>query len=163
MSARLPELALPIRIRRAGPADRRDVARMLSGMDRDGLYHRHFAHGDAPNAALLKRLDEVDGRDRMVVVAQGPDGRLVGHGEYAPDGAGVEFALMVLPAWRGRGIARAMLDELAREASAAGYAKMHGQIQAGNTAMLYLAQAVGFACEASEEPSVLMVTQALQS
>lgn len=163
MSARLPELALPVRIRRAGPADRRDVARMLAGMDRDGLYHRHFSHGDAPNAALLKRLDEVDGRDRMVVVAQGPDGRVVGHGEYAPDGSGVEFALMVLPAWRGRGIAGAMLRQLAREARAAGHEEIHGQIQAGNTAMLYLAQAAGFACEASDEPAVLVVRQALQT
>lgn len=161
MSGRLPALMVPVRLRTAGASDRPAVARLIAGMDREGLYQRHFAHGDGPNTALLKRLEGADGRRGAVLVAEADDGRLVAHGEFVADDGGVEFALMVLPAWRGLGIARRLLDRLHRQAAAAGHRRMHGYVQSGNTAMLRIAQELGFTCEGSDDPAVMLVSRPL--
>lgn len=162
MSARLPELALPALIREADAHDRAGVARMLAAMDRDGLYQRHFAHGEGPKLALLDRLEHAAARCQVVIVAEAADGRIVGHGEYVPEGDRVEFALMVLPAWRGRGIARDILLRLAARAGAAGYREMYGLIQADNTAMLCLARQAGLANMGEAEPYVLRASLRLE-
>ena len=61
MTARQPWAAemTEFQLRAAIPQDRERVAGFLAAMDREGLYQRHFAHGEAPNLALLNRLDAV--------------------------------------------------------------------------------------------------------
>jgi hypothetical protein len=83
VSAREPWADVALRgIRAAGREDRFEVAGLLARMDRDGLYERHFAHGEAPNHALLRRLDDVDGINRVALLAVGADDTAIGHAEY---------------------------------------------------------------------------------
>jgi GNAT superfamily N-acetyltransferase len=111
MSAREPWAGVDIRpaITTDGPA----IRTFLAAMDRDGLYERHFAHGEAPNLALIDRLARLDGRQRTMFLAVGADSTVIGHAEYVADRETAEFALMLLPAFRGAGIGRQPAGRLA--------------------------------------------------
>jgi len=124
------------RIRPATQADHPALAGLIRQMDKSGLYERHFAHGDAPNQALLQRLAEADGRDRVVLLGVGADGTAIAHAEYVSVAAVAEFALMVLPAWRGRGLGQALLAALLAIAGRSGQSRLPALIQAGNTAAI---------------------------
>jgi GNAT superfamily N-acetyltransferase len=91
---------------------------------------RHFAHGEAPNHALLGRLAGADGHDRVVLLGVGAGGTVIGHAEYVAEAGAAEFALMVAPPWRDCGVGKALLAVLLATAADAGQRKMHGLIQA---------------------------------
>lgn len=150
-----------VRTRAAGIPDREGVARLLQEMDRQGLYQRHFAHGEGPNLALLARFEQLGHGRHAMVVAHTADGHIIGHGEYAPAADGVEFALLVQPQWRRQGVARAMLKRLCRLAAAAGEPEIIGLVKADNLSMLYLARALGFLVEPSDETAVLRISRNL--
>lgn len=163
MSARQPWAldAMEIRVRSASPDDRERVARFLAAMDRDGLYQRHFAYGEAPNQALLARLAASDLRDRVGILAVGPDGEIVGHAEYVAIAGRAEYALMLLPRVRGRGLGRRLLAALVEIATAAGQCELHGIIQAGNTPALQLSLRMGFRVVPGAERTTVIVSREL--
>lgn len=163
MSARQPWAAglMEIRLRAVTPLDREPVARFLAAMDREGLYQRHFAHGDAPNLALLARLAASDGRERVGLIAVGPEGEVLGHAEYVATAGSAEYALMLLPRMRGRGLGRRMLAALLEIATEAGQHELHGIIQAGNTPALQLSLRMGFRVIPGEDRTVVIVSREL--
>ncbi|WP_310449424.1 GNAT family N-acetyltransferase [Sulfuritalea sp.] len=164
MSARQPWAAdfLEVEVRPAGASDRNQVAGFLAAMDRAGLYQRHFSHGEAPNLALLRRLDAVDWRDRVAVLAVGFNGQVLGHGEYVAADGRAEFALMVLPQYRAHGIGGRLLQALLGIAVAAGQQEMHGIIQAGNTQALKLTLKHGFGIVSGDDPTTVIVSRSLK-
>lgn len=157
MSAREPWAR--VAIRPAGLADADAIAKFLAAMDRDGLYERHFAHGEAPNRALLERLGKVDGGGRAMYLAVGADGTAIGHAEYVANAESAEFALMVLPAWRGAGIGGELLSALLVGAARAGLAEMHGIIQATNTRAIRLARKLGFQVRPGGDRTTVIVSR----
>ena len=160
MSAREPWAGVAIRpaITTDGPA----IRTFLAAMDRDGLYERHFAHGEAPNLALIDRLARLDDRQRTMFLAVGADSTVIGHAEYVADRETAEFALMLLPAFRGAGIGRQLLDALLTTAASAGLQTMHGIIQAINTRAIQLARKRGFNVRSGEERTTVIVSRPLQ-
>ncbi len=160
MSAREPWAGVAIRpaITTDGPA----IRTFLAAMDRDGLYERHFAHGEAPNLALIDRLARLDGRQRTMLLAVGAEGTVIGHAEYVADGEAAEFALMLLPAFRGAGIGSLLLGTLLSAATNAGLLAMHGIIQATNTRAIQLARKRGFHARSGEERTTVIVSRPLQ-
>jgi len=152
---------MAIRLRMASPNDRERVARFLAEMDRDGLYQRHFAYGEAPNLALLARLAASDLRDRVSVLAVGPDGEVLGHAEYVAIEDGAEYALMLLPRVRGLGLGRRLLGALIEIATAAGQGELHGIIQAGNTPALQLSLRMGFRVVPGADRTTVIVSREL--
>ncbi len=163
MSARPPwtDELVPIRLRAAGPEDHERVARFLAAMDRDGLYQRHFAHGAAPNQALLSRLAATDGIDRVAVIALNLAGEALAHAEYVATDGGAEYALMVLPELRSNGLGRRLLSALQELAAAAGQRQMHGIIQAGNTPAIQLALKLGFRVVPGADRTTVIVSRDL--
>jgi acetyltransferase len=159
MSAREPWAGVDIRpaITTDGPA----IRTFLAAMDRDGLYERHFAHGEAPNLALIDRLARLDGRQRTMFLAVGADSTVIGHAEYVADRETAEFALMLLPAFRGAGIGRRLLDALLTTAASAGLQTMYGIIQATNTRAIQLARKRGFHVRPGEERTTVIVSRQL--
>ncbi|MCF8151503.1 MAG: GNAT family N-acetyltransferase [Burkholderiaceae bacterium] len=145
-------------IRSAVPSDRDRVERFLAAMDREGLYQRHFGHGQAHNLALLRRIDALDHRSRVAVLALARDGELAGHGEYVAEYGVAEFALMVLPRFRCHGLARRMLQALLDIAAAAGLHRVHGMIQASNARALSVALNCGFQVLPGDDPRVVIVS-----
>ena len=160
MSAREPWAG--VAIRRAIITDAATIRNFLAAMDRDGLYERHFAHGEAPNLALLARLAKTDGRRRAMFLAVGADGTVIGHAEYVASGDAAEFALMLLPAFRGAGIGRQLLDTLLSAAAGAGLQTLHGIIQATNTRAIQLARKRGFQVRSGGEWTTVIVSRQLQ-
>ncbi|MDP1610775.1 MAG: GNAT family N-acetyltransferase [Sulfuritalea sp.] len=165
MSARQPWAAglIDIQLRAASADDREAVARFLAAMDGEGLYQRHFAHGDAPNLALLSRVAAVDQRDRVVVLAVDGHGEVIAHAEYVAADARAEFALMVLPRFRALGIGRRLLQALQGIASAAGQRELHGIIQASNTGALKLTLNSGFRVIPGGDATSVIVSRQLPS
>lgn len=163
MSARQPwAMARPaISIRSASHDDRAAIAAFLADMDRGGLYERHFAHGNAPNLALLERLALADGHNRVVQLGVGADGTVIGHAEYVAAGGAAEFALMVLPAWRDCGLGKALLNALLEIATQAGQREMLGLIQATNTRALMVARKHGFGVRPGDDRRTVLVSRPL--
>ncbi len=163
MSARQPWVVAEtgLYIRSAIFPDRAALAEFLAAMDPDGLYERHFAHGEAPNHALLGRLASADGLDRVVLLGVGAGGTVIGHAEYVAEAGAAEFALMVAPAWRDRGVGKALLAVLLATAAAAGQREMHGMIQATNTRALMVARKHGFGIRSGEDPRTVIVSRQL--
>lgn len=164
MSARQPwtDEFMPIRLRTAGAEDHERVARFLAAMDRDGLYQRHFAHGEAPNLALLSRLAATDGIGRVAVIALNHAGEVLAHAEYVATDGGAEYALMVLPELRGIGLGRRLLAALQELAAAAGQRQMHGIVQAGNTPAIQLALKLGFRVVPGADRTTVIVSRDLE-
>nr|WP_275540531.1 GNAT family N-acetyltransferase [Sulfurisoma sediminicola] len=81
------------------------------------------------NVPLDMEWDEFDATSRHVV-AFDPAGAAIGTGRLLPDGHLGRMA--VLPAWRGRGVGRALLERLLEIAAAAGQRELvlHAQTQA---------------------------------
>lgn len=152
---------MQIRLRTGGPDDRDRVARFLAAMDRDGLYQRYFAHGEAANLALLGRLDASDGGDRVGLLALAPDGEVLGHAEYVAIAGSAEYALMLLPQVRGIGLGRRLLAALLEIAKIAGQRKMHGIILASNTPALQLSLKLGFRVVPGAERGTVIVSREL--
>lgn len=163
MSARqtVATMSRQFRIRSAVPSDRGQVERLLAGMDRAGLYQRHFAYGDAPNQALLKRMSLLDHRQRVAVLAFAADGAVIGQAEYVAETGAAEFALMVLPRYRGQGIGQRMLQALLDIAMAAGLDRMHGMIQAANRGAIRVARECGFQVVPGDDRAVVIVSRTL--
>jgi GNAT superfamily N-acetyltransferase len=163
MSARQPWAATvpDVKVRSAGPEDRARIGRFLAAMDREGLYQRHFQHGDAPNQALLGRLDQLDHASRVAVLAVGGDGEVRGHAEYVAEHGAAEFAFMVLPEWRGYGIGSRLLLALLDIAAEAGLQEIHGMIQASNRRALQLVLRMGFRVVPGDDATVVIVSRYL--
>jgi acetyltransferase len=94
---------------------------------------------------LLRLLLEVDPRSHVALGAFDGE-RLVGEARYArrEDPAEADFAIAVGDAWRGSGLARRLMQELARAARRAGIERLEGEVLAGNEAMLAFATQEGF-------------------
>ncbi len=162
MTARPPWAATcGLRIRHANANDRDALAGFLGEMDAAGLYQRHFAHGQAPNLALLERLDAANGGDRVVMLAVDSARRVVGHAEYVAGDGEAEFALMVLSNWRDCGIGQSLLDALVAAATDAGLRRLHGMIQATNTRALQVVRKRGFRVAAGDDATTVIVSRTL--
>ena len=101
------------------------------------------------HVAVVALADTHDGLNRMVAEA-----RYIVMTE-APDRA--EFALTVADDWQGQGLGQALLHRLSRYAATEGLQTLHGQVLAGNEAMLGLLTGMGaqLRSEGSEVQAVL--------
>lgn len=95
---------------------------------------------DAMDALPLHRLHQGDGRYLVAWL----DGEPVGHLHLA-DGAPPEVQdLFVVEAWRGRGIATALLDAAESAALAAGHAELRMEVSLDNAAARALYERLGY-------------------
>jgi GNAT superfamily N-acetyltransferase len=109
-----------------------------------------------------------DAQTELQLVAANRDADLediVGGVRYAgaPGGHDCEFAITVIDAWQGQGLARLMLEAIMGAARECGFEHMEGYILASNAAMLGLARKLGFASVPSPEgPAVRLMRCALR-
>lgn len=109
------------------------------------------------------RLSQIDYDREMALVAERLDGALLGVARLAsdPDGASAEFALLVRSDMQDQGLGRTLLSALLDHARARKIGSVWGAVATGNTAMLDMARAFGFASERTEDPAQLRVTKVL--
>ena len=117
-------------------SDRSRYARFLTAVPR---LPRHW----------VDDLVDVDHRDREALGALDPaTGEGIGVARYVrldEDPAEAEFAIAVVDAWQGRGLGRALLQELVDAARANGIARLSGDVLAENDRMLALGRSAASA------------------
>lgn len=136
-------------------SDREAMRRYLHAMSDADRWLR-FHGGVKPDAArLLDHLTLADGTRHVALVAvvAGEGGeRIVGEACFVrPAGqAQAEFAISVAAEWQGRGLAGALLRELARQAAAAGVPGLVGEVLPGNRRMAAFLRREGYALRSDD-------------
>jgi acetyltransferase len=146
---------------REDDADRlQDAIRALSV---DSSYRRFFSPLRELPPKLLERATHPEpGRELqlVVVIDEGAGEAIIGGARYGalPAAGECEFAVAIVDAWHGFGLARRLLETLIRCARDHGFTRMEGYVLATNMRMLALARRLGFAEMASSEgPTVRTV------
>jgi acetyltransferase len=150
-----------ITIRPSLPQDvelQRTFFRTLSPESR---YYRFLTRiGELP-PAMAEAFANVDYRRHLALIAEvfeGDSEIMVGEARYVVDAHNpdvAEFAMAVADDWHARGIARALLDRLEREAIACGLRSLVGDTLVTNAAMMGLARRAGFTVRASPDDARL--------
>ena len=111
------------------------------------------------------RLSQIDYDREMALVAERPDGALLGVARLAgdPEGATAEFALMVRSDMQGRGLGRLLLGALLDHAQARGLREVWGDVAAINDSMLDMARVFGFERQVGEDVARVRVTKTFAS
>lgn len=150
-----------VRAIRAEDADKLQAA--IRALSPESRYSRFFSALRELPPQLLERATHPDAKGDLQLVAvagSGVEEAIVAGTRYAAtatDGD-CEFAVAVVDAWHGRGLARLLLETLMRTAHARGFARMEGYILASNVPMLALAKRLGFmTVESPEGPTVRLV------
>jgi GNAT superfamily N-acetyltransferase len=155
-----------VRAIRATDADElQDAIRSLSV---ESSYTRFFsALAELPPRLLERATHPEPGRELQLVAVVEEGGRetIVGGARYGalPAAGDCEFAVAIVDAWHGFGLARRLLEILIQCARERGFERMEGYVLATNMRMLDLARRLGFvetAC--TEGPAVRTVRRDLR-
>ena len=120
-------------IRRARPRDAADIARMANALN------RHEALSPRAFTAAIVRRDAFGRRRAFRVLVAEARGRVVGYASFVA-GYNTDIAarelwmhdLFVQPTWRGRGVGRALVTAVAREAARRGFVCLEWGVRATN-------------------------------
>ena len=135
-------------LRPVRPEDEPAVIALLQSLDVEIVRLRFFAHIRHFGHAMAARMTQIDYDRELALVLHVRDQpeqlRAIGTVISDPDGVEAEFALLVHQDYARLGLGRHMLQALVEHARRSGVALVWGQVLAENTAMLGLAQALGF-------------------
>lgn len=118
--------------------DRARIVQAFRALDPASIYTRFFAPKKTVSDGELRRLTAGEGgRDvvRIATVGDGSEEMIVGIGHCVLDGSAADIAFLVAEEYRGRGIAGALLRQLADIARARGITRFEADVLADNTAM----------------------------
>jgi acetyltransferase len=150
-----------LRAIRAEDADKLQTA--IRSLSRESRYSRFFSAVRELSPQWLARATHPDAKTELQLVAvigAGLEEEIIGGARYVATGmeGDCEFAVAVVDACHGRGVARLLLETLMPAAHARGFAHMEGYILATNARMLGLAKRLGFEkVKNPEDPSVCLV------
>jgi len=154
-------------------ADAAEIVQAFARMSPQSRYLRFMQHKRELDREALERGVRPLAGEEFVFVATVPaaDGiDIVGAARFVRSASNLgaqrsicEFSISVDDAWRGSGLARALLAALMRRARHAGYRSIEGFVLAANAPMLGLAHRLGFsAALLPGEPSVKRVWRSLR-
>lgn len=143
----------PVEFRAIRPDDDVRLNRLFYRLSSESLYLRFFTPMTRPNAAMVRRLVNLDYVDRLALVAV-VDDEIIGVARYdrtaalAPaalevDPGEAEAAVIVEDAWQGRGIATRLLWRLSAAAVARGVHTFTASVLASNRRMVRLLSVIG--------------------
>ena len=144
------------------------VVEAFKGLSADSRYRRFMAPLHDLSAQTVQATTHPDPARELVLVAvagTSTAGPLVGGVRYvAADRDRCEFAVTIIDAWQGVGLARQLMEQLIAIAGARGFHTMHGYVLASNHPMLALARRLGFDDQpCPEEHGVRLITRPLPS
>ena len=143
-----------VHVRAAGPDDADGIASFLRDLSSEARWFRFMGLGVNVERAAHQLVALGTG---LVAVA-GPDGEIVAHASFIPDGADrAELAFAVADAWQGHGIATILLAHLAQLAQASGIETLIAWVHPSNHRMLQLLRESGFPVEVRSEPGLLEI------
>ena len=139
----------------------------IAGLSRETMRLRFLSALRSLTPQMLARFTQVDYDREMAFVAlveQAGKEREIGVCRYTslPDGATVEYAIVVADEWHGKGLGRIMMERLIEVAQARGFRTIVGFVLASNEAMLRLCTRLGFVVATDvDDHSLRLVTLAL--
>lgn len=143
---------------------RRDDGELLdalfAGLSMRSRYLRFHSPIPRMTPGMRLALLDVDGRDRIALVAEADDGTPVGIARMirdrgSPDEA--EIAVTVVDAWHRRGIGRRLVVAVAERAMAVGVRRLSARVLPGNPAALGLFRAVFPVCFTRRDDDALVL------
>jgi len=153
-----------ILLRPIRPEDEAQHARFLSRIDAEDLQLRFFhAIRSFPRSALA-RFTQIDYDREMAFIAVSageagvPETLGVVRACSDPDGVNAEFAILVRSDLKGRGLGVILMNKIVAYCRGRGIARLVGEILAGNSRMLALAQQIGFVDAPGEGGGTCRVT-----
>ena len=168
-----------VTIRPIRPEDATIEHEFVQDLSPEARYLRFMGSVKELTPGMLARFTQVDYDREMALIGvvdesrppreggagEPPRERQVGVARYVvnPDWTSCEFAVVVAEDWKGRGLARHLMQQLVALARERGLETMSGQIFASNSRMLDLARTLGFAIEdAPDDPLVRTATLRLR-
>jgi RimJ/RimL family protein N-acetyltransferase len=138
-----------VRLREIRPDDQDEVRQAFARLSNESRYTRFMSSIKELSPQMLDRAVHLQTEREIGLVAEAdaPDGiDIVGGARYyiEPDGDSCEFAVTVVDAWQGVGLASRLMRELIQAARERGLRRMEGFVLAGNTSMLDLARRLDF-------------------
>ena len=144
-------------IRPIRPEDADAHAAMFSRLTPEDVRFRFFSALRTLSPERLARMTQVDYDREMAFVATRANGDTVGVSRLVREGDGTgEFAIVVQPDMRGRGLARRLMQRLIEWGGQQGLTAIVGQVLADNAPMLGFMRALGFTLHRMpDEPEVM--------
>jgi acetyltransferase len=150
-----------VTIRPTLPQDAELQREFFRALSAKGRYFRFMTPVNEVPEAVAQRFISIDYRSHLALLAEVfEDGRetMIGEARYVVDlrdPTTCEFAIAVADDWQARGLARALLDRLERQAGASGIRRMLANTLLANKAMIGLAARTGYAVRANREDATL--------
>ena len=148
--------------------DREKLQDAIRSLSVQSSYYRFFSPMRELPRKLLDRATRPEPERELqlvAVVGEGAEEKIVAGARYGalPGTRDCEFAVAIVDAWQGLGLARPLLETLIETARGRGFERMEGYVLATNGRMLALARRLGFTEMASSEgPTVRMVRRDLR-
>ena len=150
-------------IRPIRPADADPLRQGFELLEPDEIRQRFLHAVTELTPDMADRLTRPDAKREFALVAAEPlppGEALVGavaRASISDSGRDSEFAILVSHYIAGLGLGRHLMRRLVRWAKGRKLERLHGDVQEHNTAMLALAQSLGFRREPTEEPGLVRV------
>jgi acetyl-CoA synthetase (ADP-forming)/acetyltransferase len=146
-------------IRPIRPEDAQAHAAMVARVPPDDLRFRFFTALREISPEQMVRLTQIDySREMAFIAVRAADGSTAGVARAVCEslGSSAEFAILVEPAAKGRGLAAHLMGRLIDWARAQGIGRLTGQVLADNHPMLAFVRHLGFATSSMpDEPDVV--------
>ena len=158
-----------ITIRPIEPEDRENEQEFVKNLSPGSRYRRFLSHITELSPALLDQFTAVRYPDSMALVATVPSGnreKQIGVARYARERAtnSADVAIVVADEWHGQGIGNELLRRVLAVAQSACIETAQSLVLRDNTAMLRLAERLGFVlCEYPDDPVLLRISKQLQA
>jgi RimJ/RimL family protein N-acetyltransferase len=137
---------LLVTIRPIRPDDKTELAAGLERLSPESRRRRFLTAKPRFTSGELRYLTEVDGFDHVALVAEAPDGHIIGVGRFvrlADNRETAEFAIVVGDAFQRQGLGRALAARLADEARAHGVGRFAATALSDNVAVQRLLHTIG--------------------
>jgi GNAT superfamily N-acetyltransferase len=151
-------------IRRLVSSDAAGLARMHDSLSEQTVRRRFFGALPHLSAEQAKYFTEVDGVERVALVAVDPQGALVAVARYdrVPASSGAEVAVVVRDVYQHHGLGVALLTRLIEEARQHGVDHFVADVLADNRPMLAAFRDAGLTYAGARDGSVVHLTLPLK-
>jgi acetyltransferase len=152
---------LDLILRPVRPQDAIAIQDLIARSEADDVRLRFGSSLHRLSDPVARRLSQIDYDREMALVAETPDGSILGVARLVgdPRGETAEFALMVRSDRRNRGLGRRLLADLLAYAAGRGLQEVWGEIGITNARMLGMADALGFRREPGADPGQVKVVK----
>jgi RimJ/RimL family protein N-acetyltransferase len=153
-----------VRLREMRPDDRDEIRQAFGRLSTESRYARFMAAVRDLTPRMLDHAVGPPGERELSLVAEidAPDGiDIVGGARYyvQTGGESCEFAITVVDAWQGSGLASRLLRALIEGARIRSLRRMEGFVLAGNRRMLRLAQHLGFSVDTDPDDATVKIVR----